>query len=416
MLKSIVVIDDYGSITGGASSVAINSAIYLADNTELNVFYFSAVGPISNEIKQAKFTDIVCLDQNDILNSSNRIKAFYKGIYNKSSANKLEELLLKLDKDNTIIHLHTWTKSLSSSIFNILAKLNFSVVMTLHDYFINCPNGGYFNYQKSVICKFKPLSFKCIMSNCDSRSYSIKLWRVLRQLIQNKNLQKIENLHFINVSEFSKTKIENRGYCLNKSTIIDNPVSFNKGDKINVVANDKFLFLGRVSEEKGIRMFCKTVADNGMKGIVIGDGPLLSELKNKYKYSIEFKGWLSKKEIIDCFKETRVLVFPSLWYETLGLTVLEAMSHGIPCIVSDNCAASEFVKNQINGLIFKSGCPSSLLEAMKKTEKDEVIKLLSNNAYASFNESKYSLKTHCDSLLKMYNSIFKSRYEDSHCS
>ena len=67
-----------------------------------------------------------------------------------------------------------WTKALSSSVFDVAFKMNFKVVLTLHDYFTACPNGGYFDYKENKICKRKPLSWKCIKCNCDSNS-SIKI-------------------------------------------------------------------------------------------------------------------------------------------------------------------------------------------------------------------------------------------------
>lgn len=405
MINSIVIIDDYASITGGASSVAINSAIYLANNTDYDVYYFAAVGPVSIDLTNANFAKVICLNQSDILNNSSRIKAIYKGLYNRNSAKKLEETLTILDKNRTIVHVHTWTKSLSSSIFKTLGRLESKVVITLHDYFISCPNGGLFNYKKNTVCELNPLSLKCIISNCDSRSYGIKLWRVIRQFIQNHNLKKISNIHFINVSTFSKIQLIKHNLSLKNDILIDNPVSFDKCEKVDANKNEYFLFLGRLSEEKGVRMFCDIVTRNKMKGLVIGDGPLKEELEAKYKQSILFKGWLSKENIREYFKKTRVLVFPSLWYETLGLTVLEAMSQGIPSIVPDNCAASDLVQDGISGLIFKSGCEDSLSDKIQEVQDNNLVEYLSKNAYNTFDANKYSTKTHCSSLLSLYQSI-----------
>jgi len=45
-------------------------------------------------------------------------------------------------------------------------------------------------------------------------------------------------------------------------------------------------------------------------------------------------------------KGARALIFPSRWYETAGLTILEAQALGVPCLVSKNCAGREFVNKQ----------------------------------------------------------------------
>ena len=60
------------------------------------------------------------------------------------------------------------------------------------------------------------------------------------------------------------------------------------------------------------------------------------------------------------FKKAKALVFTSLCYETFGLSVAEARSYGIPCIVPDSCAASEQVIDGETGYLFKTGNLDSL--------------------------------------------------------
>jgi uncharacterized protein (TIGR00725 family) len=68
----------------------------------------------------------------------------------------------------------------------------------------------------------------------------------------------------------------------------------------------------------------------------------------------------------------RALVFPSLWYETLGLSAIEAMANGVPVIVSDRCAASEFVQNGYSGLHFQGGSVESLAQQLRRLRDGEV--------------------------------------------
>ena len=49
-------------------------------------------------------------------------------------------------------------------------------------------------------------------------------------------------------------------------------------------------------------------------------------------------------------KNAKALIFPSKWYETAGLTILEAQSVGLPVFVSSCCAGKEFIIN--NDFIF----------------------------------------------------------------
>jgi glycosyltransferase involved in cell wall biosynthesis len=406
MLKSIIIIDDYAFINGGAASVAIRSACSLADTTKYNIYYFSAVGPISDELKNSKLKEIICLKQYDILHHPNKVKAFIQGIWNTKSRRELACFLDKFDSNTTIVHIHTWSKSLSSSIFGILERKKIQVAVTLHDYFISCPNGTYFNYRKSKHCILNPMSVKCILCNCDSRHYHFKIWRVIRQFVQNKNILNRKNITYVYISEFSIQQIQKRLKKIDKLVFVNNPVDFTGRIKINAECNDIYLYIGRLSEEKGIRMFCEVVTFLNLKAIIIGDGPLRNELELRYNNKILFTGWLSKDQMQKYFKKARCLIFTSLWYETLGLTVLEALSLGIPCLVPDNSATADLVKDNVNGIIYKSGDKQSLITAINKIIDDAtLVENLSWKAYANFDELHYSIKTHINNLILLYNSI-----------
>lgn len=58
-------------------------------------------------------------------------------------------------------------------------------------------------------------------------------------------------------------------------------------------------------------------------------------------------------ELPKIFENTDVLIAPSVWYETYGFTVLEALSFGVPVIVSDNVGAKDLLRNQQYGLVIK---------------------------------------------------------------
>ena len=178
MLKTVVIVTDYGYIEGGAGRVAHETALALKKHG-FRVLFFCAVGPVSEALVGAGI-ETICLQQKDLLNAESKWKGVKQGIYNKKAENGFAEVLEKLNPSETIIHVHTWTKALSSSIFQVAKQKKFKVLLTVHDYFLICPNGGLFHYKKCEICHKKPMSLSCIACNCDARSYLYKLFRVLR--------------------------------------------------------------------------------------------------------------------------------------------------------------------------------------------------------------------------------------------
>lgn len=399
---NIVIVNDFDYVQGGASKVAIDTANLLAENTkDINIYFFSAVHYDKTNLNPKVIK--VCTNQIEALRDKNKIRGFFNGIYNIKAKNKLKKLLDTLNKDETIIHIHGWTKCLSSSVFDIAFKKKYKVILTLHDYFTACPNGGYFNYPKNEICNLKPLSYKCIKCNCDSRNYVFKLYRILRQFVQNKIVMlndKLENV--ITISEFSENILKNTLNKNTKITRIYNPIDFDeKAQKIDPSKNKYYLYVGRVSKEKGVDLFCEAISKLKLKGIVVGDGDQKKILEEKYQ-NIEFVGWKDSEEVKEYMRKARALIFPSRWYEGAPLTPLEAMQYGIPSLTSDCCAAVEYVNKEIyNETIFKLN-----VEEMVKTIKnyDENIKQISKMLNISVLEKSYK-ENYINSLKNLYRGL-----------
>lgn len=392
---NIVICNDFGSINGGAAKVAINSAIGLAKHG-YNVIFFCGVGPIEEDLKK-NVKEVICLDQKDILNNSARLKAITGGIWNHSAKKAMDQILKRLE-GKTIVHIHGWTKCLTSSIFKACHDNGVVPFVSIHDYFAACPNGGFYNYRKETICKYPGICIGCLLNNCDSRSYIHKVWRVLRQIIQDRYVRRSEDIIYIATSCFSYNAIKT-SLKSNKVRWVKNPINIYKGPFVKCAENEIFLFIGRISEEKGADLFCDAISRTSSKGIVIGSGNELEAYRKKYK-GIEFVGWKNFDEMEQYISKTRALVVSSRYYEGSPLIVPEMQCYGIPCIVPDKCAASDTIKDGINGKIFSSGSLESLCRTI------EIVKH-NNNTDSLFHPENWdneyiSMEKHIEELIKAY--------------
>lgn len=399
-IKNIIIINDFDYVQGGASKVAIQTANLLKENCpELNVYFFS--GSHDNSSILNKDVISICTNQGEALKDKNKFRGIINGLYNFKAKKELKKLLKTLNQKETIIHVHGWTKSLSSSIFDIAFKMKFKVILTMHDYFTACPNGGYFNYKKNEICHLKPMSAKCKRCNCDSRNYGFKLYRVLRQFIQDNIVKLNDKLEYaISISEFSEKILKE---TLNKNTKIYrvyNPIDFDENaKKVDYRKNKYYLYVGRVSKEKGVDLFCEALTELNLPAIVVGDGSELPKLKTQYP-NIKFVGWKSNEEVKEYMKNAKYLIMPSRWYECAPLTNIEALSVGIPSLVSNNCAASD-ISNKKNscGDTFQLNT-NSLVECIEKNNKNK--ENISFETLKLFSTDKYVLN-----LINLYNCIIK---------
>ena len=364
-VKNVIVVNDFDYVQGGASKVAIETAEMLACEN-IHVIFFSGTST-----KTFQNRNILKYSSNQIeaLKEKNKFKGFVNGIYNIKARKEFKKILNQYSNEDTVINIHGWTKVLSSSIFSIAFRKKFKVCLTLHDYFSICPNGGFFDYKKNKICKLKPGSIKCIIRNCDSRNRFFKLYRLLRLFVQNKIVRLPKKLKYaIGISNFSVSKI--KPFLPNtRIKIIYNPLDLENVNKTDVKSNYYYTYVGRLSQEKGLREFCKSLKEY-KNVLVIGDGPLKEELEKGYP-NIQFVGWKNKQEIAEYLKKTRILILPSLWYEGAPLVPLEAMNYGIPCIISDKCSGVEYIKK--NGEIYNPDEPATLIRAIEKIEKNIAI-------------------------------------------
>ncbi|MDV3113765.1 glycosyltransferase family 4 protein [Segatella copri] len=400
MLKNIVVVNDFAKADGGAGKVAIDVALALSKHYV--VYFFSSVPPIDPRLQESNVC-VICMNKPDVLHDGNRLRAIIQGLWDKKVSNRFAELLAKLDSRETVVHVHTWTKALTSSIFSITSKMNFHLILTLHDFFLFCPNGGFFNYKSMAICEKRSRSLRCLATNCDSRNYYQKIWRMLRLEIQNRHLWKNEKMTLLYIS---KMCYEVSKPCISKNVrmlYLPDPVDLPHSDTCDIEKNEYYLYLGRLSPEKGAELFCKALSDIGLKGVLVGDGYLMENLKCKYPNMV-FAGWASGDRKAALMRKAKALIFPSYWRETYGLAVAEARSYGIPCIVPDKCAASEQVVDGKTGYIFKTGDLASLKEAVLKYEHTD-LKQMQKNLIESFHPEELSMETHVKKLIEIYNDI-----------
>lgn len=362
---NIVIATDTCEVDGGASLVALGDAAALAREGH-RVIFFSACG---RPPEDGEGIEWISLGQNNILNEPNRLKAICNGLWNFSAARAFTDLLGRLPRESTIVHVHSWSKALSGSVISTAHRRGFKLVCTLHDYFTVCPNGGLYDYPARQVCHRPPMSLSCISRNCDSRAYAHKVWRVLRQWIW-RNLAGIPDKFdaMLAVSDFSANIISKllggrKIDVVNNISVLTQAPLRPGGERAAIV------YAGRVAAEKGVDVYLEAARIAHLRAEVWGDGPLLPELRDAWPEA-HFSGWLPKAELTQRLPGLIALVVPSLWYENSPMVIAEAAATGIPVIVSDNGAPATLVESGVTGLHFKAGDAADLAKKISQLIND----------------------------------------------
>lgn len=115
------------------------------------------------------------------------------------------------------------------------------------------------------------------------------------------------------------------------------------------------------------------------------------------------------------FCEIDVLVVPSIWPETFGLVVLEAVSYGVPVIISEYTGAKDILPgeampmNSGGGFIYDGTCQE--LKKILKTIYDHRELLEQANNYIVDMDYDFSYETHVQEMMKMYRKLIKRKAE-----
>ena len=401
----VVVLNDHASVIGGSASVAIASSLALAARG-IHVTFFACVGPVAPQLRDVPNLDVICLEQEEIAKNPNRLQAFAGGWRNAGAVRALRGLLTTKSKERAIVHAHGWTKALSPFALSAVTRLGFKLVVTLHDFFIACPNGGFFVHGANTLCERRPLSTSCWRCHCDRRNYGHKLWRNVRTVLQNNVLRIPEHVaHYIAVSQFSLDVMRRYLPPAAPTSVVRNPLQCEQGEPVSAGQNRDFLFVGRFENEKGVRLFAEAANLAGVNATFVGDGALMRELRALCPQA-RFTGWLGRDGIKEEVRRARALVFPPLWYETLGLVVIEAAAEGVPAIVADRCAATDYIRDGVNGLHFTHGSVTALAGKLSEIARDDaLVTRLGRGAYNWYWEKPWTSEQHATDLIRIYQTV-----------
>lgn len=396
----VVIVCDFGSVTGGSAQVAILSALGLAERG-VRVTFVYAVAPLDPRLAAAG-VQVHRIPAAEIWSLGNPMAAALRGIWNRPAADHLSRLLTRFDKRNTIVHFHQWTKAMSASVVVGAAHAGWRSVVTAHDYFLVCPNGALYNFPQEAPCTLRPLGRACLTSNCDSRSRAHKLVRLARSGLQVAAFSRLDAAPaVIHVSDFARAFAERLLPWAARHYTVTNPVVIEPCDRAPAEAHREFVFVGRLVPEKGCVDLARLAAQVGVPVVFVGTGPC-EEAIRAANPAARLLGWLPPAEAVQIMRASRALVFPSKWHETSGLVCFEALANGVPVLASARTAAAGIVRHGITGMVVDPDDWAAMSTALLTLQDDDIVAGMSRAAFARYWASPPVVRRHIDDLAPVY--------------
>lgn len=200
-----------------------------------------------------------------------------------------------------------------------------------------------------------------------------RIKRILCDHILKKSMKISDKI--IYVSEAGK-----KSYCKqfrtgeDKSIVVYNGISeeiIQNGGNNNPKKNSPYYitYIGRLSPVKGIKFLVKAVASIHqtwpVRLSIVGDGEERENLETLCKQYGIFKitsFYGQQIEIDNYLQNTAIFVYPSICQEVFGISLVEAMAYGIPCIASEVGGIPEIIHDGINGFLVQPSDDKKIAE------------------------------------------------------
>lgn len=399
MLETAVLISDALDGKGGASLVALQSAKLLAE-AGVSVRLFGGLGP-SAIPEQANLRVETLRDGEDLVTAPIHVRAV-RSLWNTEAADRFARTVQDLDPQRTVVHVHSFQFQLTASVIRRAADLGFPLAMTAHDYGLACPYSGFFNYNAGRPCGKRALSVGCAATLCnESRNVAGKLWHVGKGWLQaGKGHVPRALRHIAFVSEFSREILAPYLHQAMETSVVRNPIEIPPCSPRSPTSNAPFLFVGRLTREKGAEIFARAAREAGVPAVFIGTGEREAAIRTANP-DARMLGWQGREEVVRRMREARALVFPSVWYEGQPLAVQEAQAVGLPVLVAKGTAATEMVLDGLDGRHFD---PDHLAPTLRDFT-DEDARQMGLAAHARFWADPPTPARHVEDTLAMYRSI-----------
>ena len=347
---------------------------------------------------------------NDELHHLSSASAAITAIWSRRSADEVNNACEILQPD--LIHVHNTFPLISPSIYWTAARKKIPVVQTLHNFRFLCPQGTFL--RNGMICEdclgkvpWRAVVRKCYRDSVPQSAVLVSMLGAHRTAGTYRN----KVARYIALSAFSRDRFIEGGLPAEQLRIKPNFVE----SEIPPDWNDRHggLFVGRLANDKGIDTLLKAVRIGGNTDIeVIGGGPY-EALVAKY-FEERYLGFLSRGDIMKRMRSSSFLIVPSVGYEQMPITILEAFSCGLPVIASRLGSLIDIVQDGVTGLLFNSGDAADLAAkiAWANAHPKEMHRM--GRAARAEYEAKYTPLINYQMLLEIYEDAIAAVHRERH--
>ncbi len=335
---------------------------------------------------------------------------FLFSVWNPVAAQRVRRAIRKFKPD--IVQIYNWHYAAGPIIIREAKRLGILTVLNVQNYRLLCPSGTLLKKGKLFTASIEKRGFPwyAVKNKVFRNSGFQTFWLgfVVWFHKQAGTWKKVDKyiVPTQTVMGLFTNSVNNLGISEDKFVIKPN---FSVQEGLSVYKRENhFLFVGRLSEEKGIRVLLDAFQHQSHELIIAGSGPLKDEVIRvcTLNSNIRYVGNLDKPAIKEAMSRCNALIFTSVWYEPFGLVITEALSNGCPLIASDIGSPLELVQEGITGMHFRTGDVISLQNKINEWQSlDEGMKEQYRLNCISVYNKLYTPEKNKEQLLSIYQSL-----------
>ena len=407
----ILLVNQLFKMQGGTETIAINTYNMLKENGHEVFFFATDEGEYyEKNYPYAKYFPHSVYSVKEYL--KNPI-AYY---WNKNAATLFSQMIDEVKPD--IIHIHSL---ISPSILQVCKDKNIPTVMTLHMMPSVCPSTT-FLYKNKYICNdFKCRNgnyLNCLLNKCRDNSLEASFRKTILSYVFDKTNVYSAVSYFICPSDAMRRYVSMTNICEDKSKIVT-VNNFLTDDELKTIPNYSnkgyFLYLGRLSEEKGVHYLLQALKDlpRDIRLRIVGTGNQEKFLKQYTKennlYNVEFLGFKNREEIKAEYQNCIVTILSCNCFENFPTTNMESFINGKPVIASNIGGIPEQVEHNKTGLLFEPANIKQLKECiLKYWNNTDLVVEHGQNAYEKAHIL-YTEERYYKELMKVYEEILERK-------
>ncbi len=384
----ILQVHNYYQLSGGEDTVVANEKALLEENGHEVIPFYKH----NEEINDYSFF--------------RKMGLLYSTTWSQKTYDEAMELI-RSTRPN-VCHVHNFLPLISPSIYKACKDSKVPVVQTLHNYRLICTNGLFLREGKVCEECLGKSAYHSVPKKCYRHSYT-QTYAVARMIEKNKadrTWTKHVDAYFC-FTEFAKNKFIESGLPEEKLIVKPNFVKAPSTEVTEGNIEPYLIYVGRLEENKGIQLFVEISKELDIPLKIVGEGPMEAQLSDLPK--VELLGKRPHDEVLTLIQQAKALLFPSLCYEGMPMTILEAFAHKTPVVASNLGAMQTIISHQENGLLFEANSADELLSSIQLLMKnEEMSRKIAETAFADF-EKLYSRERNYERLMDCYNTVINKK-------